>query len=146
MSGSARRDARRAETAERRARALRLRKAGHTYDSIARVMGLSHRGDAHHLVQDAIRDISREPAEQVRELELARLDDLQRAPWMASLKGDLHALDRVLRIMERRASYLGLEQARAVQVHVEESETERSERIARLRAVLSALESGGGAA
>ena len=51
----------------------------------------------------------REPVEMLLQLELDRLDALMRAYWDAALAGDGEAADRVLRIMDRRARYLGLD-------------------------------------
>src|SRR5262249_7331072 len=48
-------------------------------------------------------------AGQVRALELSRLDELHRALWPLGLRGDLQAIDRLLKIAERRARLLGLD-------------------------------------
>ena len=45
----------------------------------------------------------------MRELELRRLDKLLDAQWDKALNGDLGAVQAVLRIMDRRATYLGLD-------------------------------------
>jgi len=45
----------------------------------------------------------------VRALELERCDRLQAAVWPAATQGDVAAVAAVLRIMERRARYLGLD-------------------------------------
>src|SRR5205823_5555376 len=50
-----------------------------------------------------------EPASMVRQLELERLDALQKSLWGKALAGDMPALDRILRIMERRSGLLGLD-------------------------------------
>ena len=42
-------------------------------------------------------------------LELARLDVAQRAIWKKVVKGDLAAIDRLLKIMQRRAKLIGLD-------------------------------------
>tara|TARA_R110001599_G_scaffold174976_3_gene366982 strand:+ start:2652 stop:3140 length:489 start_codon:yes stop_codon:yes gene_type:complete len=48
-------------------------------------------------------------AEQIRSLEMTRLDDLQAAIWMECMDGKLTAIDRVLKIMERRSKLVGLD-------------------------------------
>jgi hypothetical protein len=50
------------------------------------------------------------PAKELRDLEAARLDRLQEQPWLQAVQGNLAAIDRCLRIMERRAKLLGLDE------------------------------------
>jgi len=92
--------------------ALELRKAGAGYEQIARTMGYANKGGAHKAVMRALREsIERrnELAADVRELELQRLDEMMLGLWPEARKGKWLAIDRVLRIMERRACYLGLD-------------------------------------
>lgn len=96
--------------AERQARALELRKAGATYDHIARQLGYANRGNAYRDVTDAIRAITAEPAKDVLRLELERLDAMLMGLWAAARTGNQGAVDRVVRLMDRRAKYLGLDQ------------------------------------
>lgn len=111
---------RRVSVAERRQKALRLRKFGLTYDQIAkqpRADGdprplYSSRRRAWEAVQQALAELraqSMEEAEDVLALELARLDDLQAGLWPRAARGDDHAVTSVLRIQERRTKYLGLD-------------------------------------
>lgn len=61
--------------AERRAEVLRLRLDGHTLAAIGDRLGI--RADSvHDIITRALRDMTREPAEQLLDLELARLDSL----------------------------------------------------------------------
>ena len=96
--------------AERMAKALTLRTEGRSYRAIGTEMGLNP-GDAHRLVQDAIRETFREPAEDVLTLELDRLDQLLTSMMPEAMKGNEKAVLRVLNIMDRRARYLGLDKA-----------------------------------
>ena len=98
-----------AAAAERALQALELRKAGASYESIARHCGYASRSGAYQAVQRELRRTMQEPAEDVRQLELARLDDLYRAMAPKALKGDTWSVDRCLKIMERRALLLGLD-------------------------------------
>lgn len=93
---------------ERAAHALQLRKAGHSYDRIAKEVGYRSRGAAYKAVVRGLRDMLQEPADEVRALELSRLDQLIAARWVGALKGSNQALDRILRCMEMRAKILGL--------------------------------------
>ncbi len=100
---------RRLEAVEKQRRALEMRKRGTSFDVIASELGYSSRSGAYKAVMSAIEKMLREPAEEVRTLELERLDELLAGLWMKAVKGDAAALDRVLRIMERRSKYLGLD-------------------------------------
>jgi hypothetical protein len=119
------------DTAARDAEACRLRTRAVSYSEIARQLGFSNSAAAHEAVQRGLREIVAEPAEQVRQFEIERLDGL----WDMALAiaerhhvtvsngrvvylGDmplsddgpaLQAMDRLLKIQERRARLLGLD-------------------------------------
>jgi len=50
-----------------------------------------------------------ERAKELLALELSRLDQMMQALWPKARRGHLGAIDRVLRVMERRSRYLGLD-------------------------------------
>ena len=100
---------RRLAQAEKRRRALELRKAGASYEQIAESLGYRSKSGAHDAVTGALRDMLREPAEQVRTLELSRLDDILMSIWTRVRAGEVAAIDRALRLAERRARLLGLD-------------------------------------
>jgi hypothetical protein len=118
MGNSAKRDTRKADRAERRRKALELRKAGASYEQIATQLGYTNKGSVWRDVRDAIADIYREPAMDVRQLELGRLDAMLLGVWQKAKAGDPHAIDRVIRIQERRSAYEGLDMPRALKVEV----------------------------
>jgi hypothetical protein len=97
--------------------ALRLRQAGFGYDEIAVRVGYKNRGGAFKAVARALKLTLKEPTEAVRTIELERLDKLIKALWEKSEKGDFGAIDRVIKIMERRARLLGLDSAQDVNVN-----------------------------
>ena len=102
---------RRLRGAENRERAVELRKAGVTYERIAAQLGIT-RQSAHEHVTKAMRQAAErttETAVDVVRLELARLDTMLTGLWTQARQGDPPAIDRVLRIMERRARLLGLD-------------------------------------
>lgn len=109
MAGQSSTGTRRAAAAEKKVAALQLRAAGETRDDIAEKLGV-HPVTAWKYIRDAIAELPREPAEEVRALELERLDAMQAALWPQALRGEVQAIDRVLKIMERRARYLGLDE------------------------------------
>jgi hypothetical protein len=59
-------------------------------------------------------EMIQEPAEDLRRLELARLDEMQKSVYPRAAKGDRAAADVVLRIMKWRAFYLGFEAPKRV--------------------------------
>lgn len=99
---------RRATAAEKRKQALDLRRAGWSYQDIADEVGYSGKGAAHNAIRIAIKEITRESASELIELQLSRLDDLLAGLYEAARNGDLFAVDRALKIEDQRARLLGL--------------------------------------
>lgn len=100
------------ETVEKMRKALELRRGGATYPQIAELMGCAVSG-AFQMVQDALRETLQEPADEVRHIELERLDLMLRALLPRALnqddKGQARCAEMVLKLMDRRAAYLGLD-------------------------------------
>lgn len=96
---------------ERRRQALQLRKAGASYEQIADQLGFANRAAARKAVVTELDRVVKEPAQEVLTMELQRLDQLLVGLWPRAIKGENGAVDRVLKIMERRAKYLGLDAA-----------------------------------
>jgi hypothetical protein len=93
----------------RQTSALSLRQSGKTFAEIAAELGYSDPSGARNAVMAALRENVAEPNAEMRSLELSRLDILQSALWTKALAGDLGSVDRVLKLMERRAKILGLD-------------------------------------
>jgi hypothetical protein len=104
-----RRSERRLSAHDRRLEVLRLRKAGKDFREIAAEVGYAGPSGAYQAFEAAMRETLREPADQVRALELERLDAMLRAVWPSALEGELRSIETVLRLMDRRARYLGLD-------------------------------------
>lgn len=110
----ARKDAKpgyREKAAARRIEALELRKTGMAFQRIAEKLGISV-GQAHGDVMAALKTLAEKQnvtADECRTLEIARLDAMLEKMWTLVDKSDQGAVDRILRIMERRARYLGLD-------------------------------------
>lgn len=101
--------ARQALAAERARQAFELRKAGATYEDIGRVLGIT-RQSAHAMIRRKLRDLAKvteESAVELFALEWARLDAMHKGLWTKATAGSVLAVDRVLRIMERRARMTG---------------------------------------
>jgi len=94
---------------ERQQEALSLRLVGLSYDAIAERLEFANRSGAFRAVQAALKKTLQEPADELRTLELERLDSMLLPMMAQAKKGNQGAVDRVLRIMERRAKLLGLD-------------------------------------
>lgn len=99
--------------------ALELRLAGFDYPQIAEKMGYANRVGAWKAVMrtvDAMYETMLEDAKHVVILELERLDKMFQVAYAEAKEGDWKAMDRALRIMERRERYLGLDKAKRLEV------------------------------
>ena len=94
---------------DKHAQALRMRQAGASYEDIARVLGYRSASGAHNAIKSAMKKCLQEPADELRLLELSRLDEALKAIWGDVKKGSLFAIDRFLKISERRSRLLGLD-------------------------------------
>lgn len=100
-------------SAERRQRAVMLRRAGATYVEIGETLGVSAQA-AHKAVMAALADSRRhcaEEADELRTLMVERLDAALKALWPKVARGDEKAINTMLRIETRRAQLLGLDLA-----------------------------------
>jgi len=109
---------RRIKTTEKTLKALDLRKKGFSYTQIGTKLGCARQTACRYVLSELenLADQCREEAGQVRDLELQRLDELYLVAWKAIADGSETAIDRCLRIMERRAKLLGLDAAQKVDV------------------------------
>ena len=93
----------------KQAQALQLRIAGASYEQITQSLGYRSKATAWKAVEEALLRTIQEPANEVRAIELARLDR-----WLLNIQpllqaGNLEAIDRGLKIMARLATLLGLD-------------------------------------
>lgn len=103
--------------AEKQAEALRLRKAGLTYEEIADRLGYANKSGAYKTVMSALRKIVQEPADELRKLEIERLDVMLASLWPFILKGSPRHVEIGLKVMDRRAALLGLDAPKVVEDH-----------------------------
>jgi predicted transcriptional regulator len=97
--------------AENQKIALDLRRRGHSYTEIAEMMNVN-RATAHGYVTKALEDALEQvkaDANVLRAEEVSRLDALLNGLWDDAESGNVMAVDKVLKIMERRAKLLGLD-------------------------------------
>jgi hypothetical protein len=96
--------------AERRAKMLDARRAGKTFQQIADELGYASASAASKDFSRVVKQVVREPATQLLDLELARIDELWSAHYQRG-KSDLWTLDRLLSLSKHRARLLRLEEA-----------------------------------
>lgn len=145
------------EGAEHDAECARLYDRGHTYRQVGEIMGVSESA-AHRAVQRVLEATVREAGDALRETELRRLDAmyvaamdvLEREHYTVSngqiirLHGEpllddapvLQAIDRMLKIQQRRAKLLGLDAPTKIKAVITPQERDRaSELIERVKAL-----------
>ena len=87
-----------------------LRKAGNSCQEIAAELGLKAKSRAYELVMEGLADLealSKESAEELRRVELERLDAMTLSLWEE--RSNPRVTDSLLRISERRARLLGMD-------------------------------------
>ncbi|MBB3040173.1 hypothetical protein [Hoyosella altamirensis] len=97
-----------AHIAERRAKALALRKVGYSFREIAKHTSVSVQV-AHNDVMTELRNIPKAEADELRALETEKLNQLEKAWWPSAIAGDDKAAGVILKIIDRRARMLGLD-------------------------------------
>jgi hypothetical protein len=104
--------AQQAVTAKRRANAIALKLAGMDFETIAERLGYSDPGAARKDFWRAVqknRIEEKQAVDDLREVEGQRLDRLQAAVWAKAVKGDIKAVETVLKVISQRARLFGLD-------------------------------------
>lgn len=122
---------------EKERKVLEMRLAGITFELIAKQVGFASAGACYNAYKRALIRTLQEPADAVREAELARLDRLMQGVWTQALRGENRSVESVLKIMDRRAKLLGLDAPvkQQVEVNTHDRDSIDSE-VARLVAIL----------
>jgi len=94
---------------EKQKLALQLALAGEEYQSIADKVGYNSRQAAWKAVKSALNKTVTEDAEQVKLMQMRRLDRMLKALWPEVLQGNVKAILAAIRVEERRAKLLGLD-------------------------------------
>ncbi len=95
----------------REEKSLELRMAGYTYEKIGEELGITAQA-AFAAVKRAITNQAKKRSEDVetyRQMQLHQLDKLQSSLWDKAINGDVNAVDRILKILDRRAKLLGID-------------------------------------
>ena len=95
------------EAVEKQRKAMEMRLAGKSYETIASELEYASKSGAYKAVMSAIKKTLQEPADELRKVEAERLDAMLAVLW--DKKDKPLYVDRILRIMERRARLLGLD-------------------------------------
>lgn len=106
-----------ASVIEREQEVVKLRRGGLTWDLIGQRVGLTASG-AYNAYERSLARVVADDINQIRALETERLDIAQSAIWGKVLQGDNASIANLLRIMERRAKLLGLDQPTRIQAEV----------------------------
>ena len=107
----------------RDAEALRLRLAGHTYAALAEMLDYANAGHCQKQIAKCLLEITREPAKELMELELKRLDEMFIPAYTRAIAGGgPKAIQSCLHIMERRARLLGLDRPTKIAATTPEGE------------------------
>ena len=107
----------RVEAAFHQSLAMRLRTRGYTYQEIAEKIGVANPQVAYNLVMRGVRSVRLDSAEQMRDIELGRYDELTKIAWRAieaadkrrDFKSIASILNSITRLSDRRAKLMGLD-------------------------------------
>lgn len=111
----------RKQVRDREIRALELFRAGVNQHEIARQLGYADHSGVSRMLKRVLEGKIAENADEIRALELDRLDAMLQSIWAKCRRGDEKAIETVLKIMDRRRKYVGgLEVPQQVHMQVEE--------------------------
>jgi hypothetical protein len=106
------------EVLDKEQQVLMLRRQGHTWDAISQRVGYSSPSSSRDAFLRASNRIIRDDLNEVRQMEIDRLDIALSAIWHQIEAGDLLAINTMLKIMDRRSKMLALDAPR--RLHVQE--------------------------
>ena len=120
---------------DRQRRALELRTEGRTLDQIADELGYADKSGAHRAILAALDRHEAAAVDEYRDLEAARLNELQQAVWPLAKAGDIAAVIACVRIIDRRAKLLGLDAPVLVDVNASASTVDLDAAVSRIMEV-----------
>lgn len=104
---------------KRENRALELRhQHGMTFARIAQELGYETIAGAQKAYRRALKRVEVLNAEDYLQADLDRLDEMTEVYWQSALQGNTRSADMILRIMQKRADFLGLDAPKKVQAEV----------------------------
>jgi hypothetical protein len=101
-----------------RARAVELRLAGKTYEAIAKELGLAGHSSARYHVDAwlAEQQPTAEQTESLRQIQAAQVDAILEKLWPQ--RDDVAVVDRLVKLMDRKARLMGLDLQQGISVTV----------------------------
>jgi len=118
----------RVHAAENRKKAVELRVQGASFAAIGRALGVST-VMAHNYIKKELAELAaatRESTDSLRQMELLRLDRMELSLWDQAINDkEFGAVDRVLKIMERRAKLMGLDAPATINKNITITEQDR---------------------
>jgi hypothetical protein len=106
------------EVLDRELAVVELRRTGETWDRIARAIGYANAAGAYKAYKRAVVRTLQQPTDELREMELDRIDRLQRAYWKDAIDGNHKSAEFVLKLIGKRAELLGLDAPQRIQAEV----------------------------
>lgn len=103
---------------EKEMQVLELRAQSYTWRAIAQQVGYASGSGALKAYMRAIKRQQKEPVEAALYMELERLDEMQAVYWDPAIQGNMRAGEFILKIMDRRAKFLGLDAPTKIQAEV----------------------------
>jgi len=103
---------------DREVKIIELRRAGMTWERIGKEVGYAGASGAYKAYQRAAERTIRPKLEELRDVELDRLDRMQLGVWEKAKNGDYKAIQTVLAILDRRTRILGLDAPTKIQAEV----------------------------
>jgi hypothetical protein len=97
---------------------LALRAQSFTWRAIAEQVGYASGSGALKAYMRAVKRQQKEPVEAALYMELERLDEMQSVYWEPAIQGNMRAGEFILKIMDRRAKFLGLDAPTKIQAEV----------------------------
>jgi hypothetical protein len=111
------------EQIDKEIKVLELKRSGATWDAIAEVVGYANGSGAFKAYQRAMVRTQQQPADELRNMEIDRLDRLQRAHWFDAIGSkevlpNIKAGEFVLKCIQERSKLLGLYAPTKIQAEV----------------------------
>lgn len=101
---------------QKRRQALEMRKAGATYQIIADQVGYADAGGARKAVLKAFGEVIQEPVQELKTLQVERLNHMLLVLWPKVQQGDTSAMNTALSIMNKIDSLMGTDAATQIEV------------------------------
>jgi len=106
--GESKTSTRRLEAKQRAAEAMTLRIAGASYQVIADRLGFADPSGAQKAIERAMKETIQEPADELRRVELERLDAMFLGLFPHARQGSPNHVEKAIKVMDHRAKLLGL--------------------------------------